>query len=123
MKRNHILFGFIWVGLTVVIVIALNKLKLRELDWILALLGLTLFLIILFYLFKSKKPLMFIILGLMFFLVRYLIASLLSSRYSDLPEVYTFLAAIILPILALFSFISTLLAAIYIFKEIFRKGR
>ena len=40
---KYILFGFIWVGLAVAITIALNKLKLTELDWVFALLGLALF--------------------------------------------------------------------------------
>jgi hypothetical protein len=123
MKMKYILLGFICFGFAIVIVNVLDKFKLRELNWILSSLGLALFIIVLFYLFKSKKPLMFFISGLMFFFVSYLIVSLLSSRYSDLPKVYTVLAAIILPILALFSCISTLLAAIYIFKEIFRKDR
>jgi hypothetical protein len=122
-KLKYILLGFVCFGFAILIVSLLKHFKLTDFDWILSLLGLALFVLSLFYLFKSRKPLMFFISGMILLLVSYLIFSLLSRRYSDLPEIYTVLAAIILPILALLSFIATLLGAIYIFREIFGKDR
>jgi hypothetical protein len=113
---KYVLFGFICFGLAVLIVsIFKPTFKLPIVEYTVVVIGGLFVIIAPYYLFKSKRPFIFVLIGSVVGVGGYLISSSFLSTYHPI------LGLALLIVVALLALLFTSLAVVSTFKELFKR--